>query len=92
MPLIGPEDPPEVFMAKAAAAGIDGGTIMSLPPESFRPDPERSQHWQARLDIIFTPLNINVLECLLYRKVNKKAYQSNKLKQKIIFSFIFTYI
>ena len=44
------------------------------------------------LFIIFTPLNINVLECLLYRKVNKKAYQSNKLKQKIIFSFIFTYI
>ena len=44
------------------------------------------------LFIIFTTLNINVLECLLYRKVNKKAYQSNKLKQKIIFSFIFTYI
>ena len=37
------------------------------------------------LFIIFTTLNINVLECLLYRKVNKKAYHSNKLKQKIIF-------
>ena len=42
--------------------------------------------------IIFTPLNINVLECLLCPKVNKKAYQSNKLKQKFIFSLIFTYI
>ena len=41
---------------------------------------------------IFTPLNINVLECLLCLKVNKKAYQSNKLKQKFIFSLIFTYI
>ena len=37
------------------------------------------------LFVIFTPLNINVLECLLYRKVNKKAYQSNKLKQKLFF-------
>ena len=44
------------------------------------------------LFIIFTPLNINVLECLLCTKVNKKAYQSNKLKQKFIFSLIFTYI
>lgn len=44
------------------------------------------------LFIIFTPLNINVLECLLCPKVNKKAYQSNKLKQKFIFSLIFTYI
>ena len=44
------------------------------------------------LFIIFTPLNINILECLLCPKVNKKAYQSNKLKQKSIFSLIFTYI
>ena len=44
------------------------------------------------LFIFFTPLNINVLECLLCPKVNKKAYQSNKLKQKFIFSLIFTYI
>ncbi|MBR2873601.1 MAG: hypothetical protein IKB99_08895 [Lentisphaeria bacterium] len=50
MPLIGPEDSPEVFMNKAAAAGIDGGSVMSLPPESFRPDPERSQHWKDRLE------------------------------------------
>ena len=52
MPLIGSAEPPEVFMAKAAAAGIDGGTIMSLPPESFRPDPVRSQYWKARLEAI----------------------------------------
>ena len=50
MPLIGQEDAPEVFMSKAAAAGIDGGTIMSLPPESFRPDPDRSQYWKDRLE------------------------------------------
>lgn len=25
------------------------------------------------------------LQCLQYRKVNKKAYQSNKLKQKLFF-------
>ena len=52
MPLIGPEDPPAVFMAKAAEAGVAGGTIMSLPPVSFRPDPERSQHWRDRLEHI----------------------------------------
>ena len=52
MPLIGPADPPEVFMKKAADAGIDGGTVMSLPPVSFRPDPERSQHWKDRLEAI----------------------------------------
>ena len=50
MPLIGKEDAPDVFMGKAAAAGIDGGTIMSLPPESFRPDPDRSQYWKDRLE------------------------------------------
>lgn len=49
MPLIGPEDPAPVFLKKAADAGITGGTIMSLPPLSFRPDPERSQHWRDRL-------------------------------------------
>lgn len=52
MPLIGPEDPPEIFMAKAAEAGVTGGTIMSLPPVSFRPDPDRSQHWRDRLEHI----------------------------------------
>ena len=52
MPFIGPAEPPEVFLKKAADAGIDGGTIMSLPPASFRPDPERSQHWKDRLDAI----------------------------------------
>ncbi|MBO7146522.1 MAG: amidohydrolase family protein [Lentisphaeria bacterium] len=52
MPLIGPADPPEVFMKKAAKAGIDGGTVMSLPPVSFRPDPEHSQHWKDRLETI----------------------------------------
>lgn len=52
MPLIGPEDPPETFLQKTAAAGIDGGSIMSLPPVSFRPDPERSQHWRDRLEFI----------------------------------------
>ena len=52
MPLIGPADPQEVFLQKTAAAGITGGTIMSLPPASFRPDNERSQFWQDRLDYI----------------------------------------
>lgn len=37
MPLAGPIDPPEVFMEKTAAAGIDGGHLLV----SFRPDPER---------------------------------------------------
>ena len=50
MPLIGPAEAPDVFMKRAADAGIDGGTIMSLPPRSFRPDPERSQHWKDRLE------------------------------------------
>lgn len=49
MPLCGPIDPPEIFAEKAAGAGIDGGNIFSLPPSSFRPDPERSQHWEYRL-------------------------------------------
>lgn len=52
MPLIGPADPQEVFLQKTAEAGITGGTIMSLPPASFRPDNERSQFWQDRLDYI----------------------------------------
>ena len=52
MPLIGPADPQEVFLQKTAEAGITGGTIMSLPPRSFRDDPERSQHWRDRLDWI----------------------------------------
>lgn len=52
MPLIGPEDPAPVFLNKAAEGGITGGTIMSLPPVSFRPDPERSQHWLDRLEHI----------------------------------------
>ena len=50
--LFGPAEPPEVFLKKAADAGIDGGTIMSLPPASFRVDPERSQYWKDRLDFI----------------------------------------
>ena len=50
--LFGPAEPPEVFLKKAADAGIDGGTIMSLPPVSFRVDPERSQYWKDRLDFI----------------------------------------
>ena len=50
--LFGPAEPPEVFMKKAADAGIDGGTIMSLPPVSFRVDPERSQYWKDRMDFI----------------------------------------
>ena len=41
-----------VEQAKAAEAGVAGGTIMSLPPVSFRPDPERSQHWRDRLEHI----------------------------------------
>lgn len=52
MPLIGPADEPEIFLKKAAEAGVDGGTIMSLPPASFRPDPDRSQHWKDRLEAI----------------------------------------
>jgi len=39
MPFAGPAEPPEVFLKKVADAGIDGGTIMSLPPASFRVDP-----------------------------------------------------
>ncbi|MFA6931108.1 MAG: amidohydrolase family protein [Lentisphaeria bacterium] len=49
MPLCGPIDPPEIFVEKAAAAEIDGGNLFSLPPASFRPDPERFQHWEYRL-------------------------------------------
>ena len=52
MPLIGPADPPEVFLKKAAEGGVDGGSIMSMPPASFRPDPEHSQHWAERLEKI----------------------------------------
>lgn len=55
------------------------------------PNPHRGVH-PPNSFYNFTPLNINVLECLLCPKVNKKAYQSNKLKQKFIFSLIFTYI
>jgi len=52
MPLIGPAEEPGVFLERAAAAGVTGGSIFSLPPESFRPDPERSQHWCDRLQYI----------------------------------------
>ncbi len=52
MPLIGEAEPAELFAKKAAAAGIQGGSIFSLPPESFRPDPDRSQKWQSRMEYI----------------------------------------
>ncbi len=50
MPMAGPVDPPEIFVEKAAAAGIDGGHLFSLPPATFRPDPERTQNWKFRLE------------------------------------------
>lgn len=52
MPLIGPEEEPGKFVAKAAEAGVTGGSIFSLPPKSFRPDNERSQYWRDRLEHI----------------------------------------
>jgi len=50
--LVASVDPPEVFIEKAASAGIDGGTLMSLPPSSYREDSRRSQHWRDRLEYI----------------------------------------
>jgi predicted TIM-barrel fold metal-dependent hydrolase len=52
MPLIGPAEAPQRFLERAADAGVTGGSIFSLPPESFRPDPERSQHWHSRMEHI----------------------------------------
>jgi hypothetical protein len=48
----GPADPPKEFLRKTALAGVDGGTIFSMPPASFRHDPENSQHWRERLEFI----------------------------------------
>ncbi len=50
MPMAGPIDPPEIFVEKAASAGVDGGNLFSLSPAAFRPDPERTQEWRFRLD------------------------------------------
>jgi predicted TIM-barrel fold metal-dependent hydrolase len=47
LPGYGPVEPPDSFVRKAAAAGITGGTVMSMPPESFKGP---AAPWQERLE------------------------------------------
>lgn len=54
MPMVAENDQAEDFLKKASEANLTGGTIMSRPPASFRPDPDHDQHWQSRLEHILT--------------------------------------
>lgn len=46
----GESDSPEVFVEKAAAAGVVGGNVISVPPLSFREYPDTCQENRARID------------------------------------------
>ena len=48
----GRKDPPETFKEKTLAAGVTGGAVFSIVPESYRVEPGVDQRWQARAEQI----------------------------------------
>lgn len=45
----GPCDKPEIFLEKAIAAGVGGGTIFSLQPDWTMGEPDGDYRWESRL-------------------------------------------
>jgi hypothetical protein len=47
-------DTPEEFKQKTMAAGVTGGNVLGMYPETFGKEDGEDQRWGARLDAVLT--------------------------------------